>query len=103
MNKTSDVRIPIVMGETDSALPDDFVLDLAGQAAAAGHPPGCACCQPRSALGRSLGALFVARARGTIRPFARVLVTGTDDPETVAAALDADIVARARYRFAGRA
>lgn len=102
MIEASDSRIPVVIGHTDRSVDGDYVLDLSAASAEAGHPLSCACCAPRSAVARLLGTLFVARARAEIAPFARLLVTGAD-AKTVAAAIEADVLARARYRFAGPA
>ncbi len=87
------------MGQTHRALAGDYVLDLSAASPTAGHSLGCACCTPRGAVARRLGNLFVARARAETWLFARVVVTGADS-ETVAAAIEADVLARARYRFA---
>jgi elongation factor P--beta-lysine ligase len=54
-------------------------------------------------LAEALGRLFVARARGEIPFFSRVIVPCPPDQEaTLAASLRADPVTAARFRFAGR-
>jgi hypothetical protein len=73
-----------------------------GQGAAA-HAAGCACCLRRAPLAVALSRLFLARARGEVPLFGRVIVACPPDQEAaLAAVLAADPVTAARYRFAGR-
>jgi hypothetical protein len=69
---------------------------------AAMHVPGCACCLPRGPVAVALGRLFLARARGEAPLFDTVVaVTRTPAGEAaVRAALDDDVVTRARFRLA---
>jgi hypothetical protein len=67
-----------------------------------GHPFGCACCLPRGPVAEALGRLFLARARGEAALFDSVLVV-TRTPAgaaAVLAALEGDVVTRARFRLA---
>ncbi len=106
----SDGRIPVVIGgaagegdavllEGDGALPAGTAarFTLAG----AGHAIGCACCMPRSDAGRALGRLFLARARGEVAAFGRVVVVAASDEgrAAVEAAVGGDVVASARFRM----
>lgn len=102
MTEDAESRIPVVIGQTLHARAGDYVLDIGLQAAPVGHPAQCSCCAPRSTVGRLLGELFVARARAEVFPFARILLAGAD-ASTVEAAIEADVLARARYRFSGPA
>ena len=93
--------IPVVLGGVEDAATDDVTLPLPS-AEADGHPFGCLCCRPRGQLGRELGRLFSARARGEVVFFRRVMLLGpaTAAPD-VARQIAADPVAAARFRFAG--
>ncbi len=66
------------------------------------HVPGCACCLPRGPVAVALGRLFLARARGDAPLFDTVVaVTRTPAGEAaVRAALEDDVVTRARFRLA---
>ncbi len=102
----TDERIPVVVGTADQARSGDRVLRLETAGSAAGHPAGCACCRPpRSIVALALGGLFLERARDPSLDFRRVLVVlpGPAAGETVERAIEGDVLARARYRFAGRA
>ena len=90
----TDSRIPIVFGSEAGA--DDVALRRVGQTP--GHVPGCACCRPRSGIATELGRLFMARARGEVAFFRRVVADQTDAP-AVRAALAGDVVVRARFRL----
>ena len=105
----SDGRIPVVLGgvvgegdavllEGDGALPPG----AAARFSAGGHAIGCACCIPRGEAGRALGWLFLARARGEVAPFGRVvaMTTSAAGREAVVAAVSGDVVASARFRLA---
>ncbi|MGI4977554.1 MAG: hypothetical protein ACRYG6_11490 [Janthinobacterium lividum] len=107
----SDGRIPVVIGGTagegDAVLVEGGGPIPAGAAAArftlapGGHAIGCACCVPRSDAGRALGRLFLARARGEVAAFARVVVVASSDEgrAAVEAAVGGDVVASARFRM----
>ena len=97
-----DGRIPVVVGDPRRARPGDRVLRSAAGEALPGHPAGCACCRPRDALAQALGRLFLERARDASQDFRRVLVAGPD-AAAVARAIETDVLARARFRFAGAA
>jgi hypothetical protein len=98
----TDSRIPVFTGDPAGATGADAVLhDIAWPAPA--HAVGCACCAPRPALARALSALFLARARGETAWFERVVVACASSEDTrVAAAIAADPVSQARFRFVGR-
>ncbi len=109
-----DGRIPVLLGAREAAGPGDALL-LEGEGAlpagaaarfgvqAGVHAMGCACCVPRSDAGRALGRLFLARARGEVPAFGRVVaVTRTPaGREAVAAAVAGDVLASARFRLQG--
>ncbi|MDE2573876.1 MAG: hypothetical protein KGL55_01045, partial [Rhodospirillales bacterium] len=59
---------------------------------------GCACCLPRHGAAAALGALFLARARGEVPFFRRVLAV-VRDAAAVRAALAGDVVTAARFRL----
>jgi len=66
------------------------------------HVLGCACCVARSPAALALGRLFLARARGEAALFDAVVAV-TRTPAGVAAvraALEQDVVTRARFRLA---
>ncbi len=69
---------------------------------ATAHVLGCACCLPRGPASVALGRLFLARARGEAPLFDTVVaVTRTPAGEAaVRAALEGDVVTRARFRLA---
>ncbi len=96
-----DDRIPVVVGAAARARPGDRVLRVAP--ARTGHVAGCACCRPRDALAVALGRLFLDRARDPSENFSRVLVEEDAVAADVEQAIEGDVLARARYRFAGRA
>ncbi len=93
--------IPVVLGAVGDAATDDLTLPLPS-VEAEGHPFGCQCCRPRGPLGRELGRLFSARARGEVAFFRRVLLLGPPAAAPdVARQIAGDPVAAARFRFAG--
>ncbi len=96
-----DGRIPVVVGRAEQVVPGDRLLTVA-PSRRAGHAALCACCRPRDSLARALGSLFLEHARAAVPPFGRVVVV-LDDAEAVRQAIEGDVLARARYRFAGRA
>lgn len=97
-----DGRVPVWTGDAGAAGPGDVVQPWSGEGAPA-HAPGCICCRPRGALAAALARLFLARARGEIPFFSRVVVACTPEHDAaLAAALAADPVTLARFRFAGR-
>jgi hypothetical protein len=93
MNKADD-RIEVLFGTASLAGPQDAVL--AAPAEFARHRAGCACCAGRGALAAALGHLFIARARGEVAYFRRVVVTGAD--AAARASLAADGLVAARFR-----
>ncbi len=96
------MRVPVVSGDPALAGPLDAVQPWPGPSAAV-HAPGCACCRPRAPLAQALSRLFLARARSEIPFFTRVIVSCLPaDEAALAAALAADPVTAARFRFAGR-
>ncbi|MBN8890536.1 MAG: hypothetical protein BGP12_06300 [Rhodospirillales bacterium 70-18] len=106
-----DARVPVVFGPAELAGPEDALLLEAGQAAPAGagpavawlaaraasHAVGCACCVPRGAVATALGGLFLARARGEVGFFRRV-VAAVSDPAAVRSALAEDRLLAGRFR-----
>jgi hypothetical protein len=68
------------------------------------HGVGCACCAPRGPASEALSRLFLARARGEVALFSRVVVlAGDEGMALVRAALAGDAVTRARFGVAGSA
>jgi hypothetical protein len=105
MIDSTDMRVPVWTGDAALAESADVVQPM--PSAAGGHAPrhtiACACCPPRAPLAQALTKLFFARARGEIPFFSRVIVSSDPGQEAfVAAALAADPVTAARFRFAGR-
>lgn len=106
----SDGRIPVVIG---GAAGDGDAVLLEGEGplppgaasarftlAGGGHAIGCACCVPRSDAGRALGRLFLARARGEVAAFGRVVVVASEEGRAaVEAAVGGDVLASARFRM----
>lgn len=63
-----------------------------------GHGAGCLCCVQRGAVAEALTRLYLDRARGTLPAFGRMVVVGdTNGKTTVRAALDGDVLLRARF------
>jgi hypothetical protein len=114
MTRFIDARVPVAFGsagddaeaalllEGDAAPPpgrpaERFTLP----AGAAGHAIGCACCTPRGPAAEALGALFLARARGSVGFFRRVIaVTSPAGEAAVRAAIGSDPLVSARFRLA---
>jgi len=106
-----DARLPVVFGTVATAGPEDALLiegdapALPGQTVArftAGplpwHAAGCACCVPRAAAAAALGRLFLARARGEVAFFRRVVAV-VNNKQALQAALSVDALAAARFRI----
>ena len=91
---SSDLRIEVVFGVIGLAGPGDVVL--AAPVEGGFHVPGCACCVGRGALAAALGGLFIARAKGEVEFFRRVVVTGADAAARAGLADDALVSARFR-------
>jgi hypothetical protein len=104
-----DMRIAVRLGsaaEEGAAALIEGAGPTAGSVAhftlpATAHLPGCACCLPRGPAAVALGRLFLARARGEA-PLFDTVVAVTRTPAgaaAVRAALDEDVVTRARFRL----
>lgn len=106
-----DARVPVVFGALADAGPEDAVL-IDGDAAApdgvtvvrlsdwaGAHGGGCLCCLPRSAAGSALAALFLARGRGEV-PWFRRVVAVTDDKAALLGVLENDMLASGWFRAA---
>ncbi len=105
-----DARVPVVFGHIDDAGPDDALL-IEGDAPAPdahvvvrlmadaqpSHLAGCVCCVPRSAAGSALAGLFLARGRGDVRYFKRVVAI-TDNPAAILDAISNDMLASGWFR-----
>ena len=89
-----DARIPVVFGTPASE--QDAVLIPSPDAVT--HPPGCACCIARGPAAAAFDQLFLARVRGTVPWFTRVVVA-QDDPAVRATVTDDPVVAT-RFRLA---
>src|SRR5271166_4904844 len=91
MTMFADARIPVVFGSLQDAAPEDALL-IEGDLPTGGHHPvarfdlttgaghmaGCACCMRRGAAAAALAGIFVARARGTVPFFRRVVAVTCD-------------------------
>ncbi len=111
MSHATDARLPVVFGDIAMAGPHDALL-IEGEAPAPPgravarfsanprrwHAVGCACCAPRAAAAAALGRLFLARARGEVAFFRRVVAVVTD-PAAVRAAIAGDALAAGRFRL----
>lgn len=106
-----DARVPVLFGSVDDAGPDDALLidgDMeapAGRVVArlsgdgpAAHVAGCVCCVPRSAAGSALAGLFLARGRGDVAFFRRVVVV-TGDQDGIVDAVADDVLASGWFRM----
>jgi hypothetical protein len=106
-----DARVPVVFGGLDAMGPDDALLIEGDAPAPAGrvvvrlsaaatpaHVAGCVCCVPRSAAGSALAGLFLARGRGDVAFFRRVLAVTTDEA-AIRAALEDDMLASGWFRI----
>jgi hypothetical protein len=111
MNEPTDARVPVVFADLAAAGPDDGLLIEGDAPAPLGravarfasgprpwHAPGCFCCAPRAAAAAALGRLYLARARGEV-PFFRRVVAVVKDPAAVRAALAEDTLAGGRFRL----
>jgi hypothetical protein len=87
----------VIFGTQDDAGPDDVVLAL-GNTKATPHAFGCTCCLPRTAAAQALGQLFLARARGEMGFFRRV-IAAPEDAASVRAAVTDDVLVAARFRL----
>ena len=105
-----DARVPIVFGAITEAQPDYAILIEGDAEAPAGrivvrlttdptaqHATGCVCCVTRSAAGSALAGLFLARGRGDVAYFRRVLAISAD-PKSILAAVEADMLASGWFR-----
>lgn len=65
------------------------------------HRTGCACCLPRGPVAEALGRLFLARARGEVPFFRRVLARPVSEAgrEALIAALADDPLVSGRFRL----
>jgi hypothetical protein len=88
-----DARIPVVFGAEAGEGDARFV-----PSAQPAHPVGCTCCAARSDDALALDRLFLARVRGEVPWFRRVVVS--DDDPALRAALATDPVLSARFRVA---
>ena len=114
MNGT-DSRIPVVFATPAEAGPQDALLLDGDAAAPAGrvvgrvgsgvfaHAPGCNCCVSRSGAAAAMAALFIARSRGEVAFFPRLVVAlGPAGRAAAQAALAQDRFVAARYRAVSR-
>lgn len=106
-----DARVPVIFGPLESAGPEDALLIEGDDVAPVGrivirlsadvrpeHLTGCVCCVPRSAAGSALAGLFLARGRGDVAFFRRVVAV-TADRAAISAAIEDDILASGWYRL----
>ena len=96
---SADLLVPVVLGGPGDVAAGDVAVALPPPEVA-GHPVGCVCCRPRSPLGRELGRLFSARARGEVAFFRRVVVLAAPSAAAeLVRQIAADPVAAARFRY----
>ena len=98
-----DARVPVLIGGEEAAGAEDAVLAEgdARWAAATEHPAGCACCAPRGSVAVILTSLFMARARGEVPFFRRVVAVpdGEAGAQAIRTALQDDPFLSARFRL----
>jgi hypothetical protein len=111
MFSVPDLRIPVLgtpgaagdayLAEGGFPVPEGaYVVRFTLPAAGFGHAIGCACCTPRGPAANALAELFRARATGTAPFFKHVVVAAS--PAGIAAiraAIEEDVVAKARFRI----
>jgi hypothetical protein len=111
----SDSRIPVVFATLADAVTDDALLLAPSVIAPAGiatgrvgggvlgHPSACTCCASRSGAAQVMAALYLARARGDVAFFSRLVVAlDAAGAAAVHAALVEDRFVAARYRAISR-
>ncbi len=112
MARQADQRIELVFGGPvapadaivlagNGPAPQAIAIERFSSTAPLGHGVACACCAPRSQASLALTRLFLARARGEVAWFKRVVVLA--DPATQAAlraVLADDVLTRARFVLA---
>jgi hypothetical protein len=112
MKTPSSDRVLVVFGAVDAALRDDALLiegdaasppghaiaRIAAGTAFAAHPQGCLCCGARGTVAEALGRLYIARARGEV-PFFRRVVAVVKDRAAFRATLTRDVLAAARFEL----
>lgn len=94
-----DARIPVLFAPVAESGPGDLLLTEADLSGAPGHSAGCGCCAPRGALAQALHRLFLARVRGEVAFFRRVVVTAP--AAGLREALTGDTFLAGRYRAEG--
>ncbi len=111
MDRSTDMRIPIVMG-VEPAAGDAFLVEdgadmpaegyavrFALGAPTPGHAFGCVCCTLRGPAADALSRMYRARATGIAPFFKRVVVLASPAGEgAVRDALENDVVTPARFR-----
>ncbi len=115
MATQADSRIAVRFGSAAEAAGAALLIEAGGDAGAAvpggavayfalpvsAHALGCACCLPRGPVAVALGRLFLARARGEAALFGQVVAVTSSAAgrAAVRAALQDDVVTRARFRL----
>jgi hypothetical protein len=119
MHSIADSRIPVVFAASSAADPADALLveargpmsaplapergttEVFATSRTIAHPAACACCTPRNAVREALGRLFLARVRGAVPFFRRVIAvtSSREGEEAVRHALTHDAVTKARFRL----
>ncbi len=114
MPNFDDARIPVIFApaaaagagdavlvEGDAVVPAGLPVDRFA-AGRPGHPTVCACCAPRGAVAVAMHRMFLARARGSIAFFGRLVVAaGPTGQAAVREALASDGFLIGRYRLEG--
>ncbi len=100
---TWDARVPVLIGSEADAGADDVIVaeDGAAWGALGGHVADCACCVPRGVVASDLAALFLARARGEVPFFRRVVAVPASEAGAAAirAVLRDDPFVSGRFRL----
>jgi hypothetical protein len=110
MTWSVDGRVLVVFGAIGDAGPDDALLIEGDAAVPSGHAVarftasrqphriGCACCAGRGEAAMALGAIFLARARGEVAFFRRVVAV-VSDIDAMRATLADDKLVSGRFRL----
>jgi len=83
--------------EGDAAAPEGRVVVRLMADAKPTHAIGCVCCVPRSAAGSALAGLFLARGRGDVAFFRRVVAV-TEDRAAILEAVQNDMLASGWFK-----
>lgn len=99
---TLRIPVPIPAPNDPSWVAQNGAVSPPGAPSLAGsHSAGCACCAPRSAVAQALSRLFLARARGEVGFFRRVVAAaGGETAAAIREALAEDPLVSGCFRLA---